>query len=77
MQPFATICLHRRSVGLLRHAYRNKMRKSLQSAVIRVIVSLVLLREYQGAAQNGRRLAYTTRKGVELCVLHYISDGSP
>ena len=65
------------SVGLLCPAYRNQMRKILQSAVIRVIVSLVFLRKYQGAAQNGRRLATPSRKGVELCVLRYISDGSP
>ena len=29
------------------------------------ILQVVLLWKYQGAAQNGRRLAYTTRKGVE------------
>ena len=39
------------------------MRKNLPSAVIRFIVSLVLLRKYQGAAQNGRRLAHTIPKG--------------
>lgn len=43
----------------------NTSRIFLQSAVIRVIVSLVLLRKYQGAAQNGRRLATPSRKGVE------------
>lgn len=44
---------------------RNKPRKFLQSFARRVIVSLVLLRKYQGAAQNGRRLATPSRKGVE------------
>ena len=39
------------------------MRKNLPSAAGRVIVSLVLLRKYQGAAQNGRRLAHTIPKG--------------
>ena len=39
------------------------MRKNLPSAVIRVIVSVVLLRKYQGAAQNGRRLAHTIPNG--------------
>ena len=38
-------------------------RKSLQSAARRVIVSLVLLRKYQGAAQNGRRLATPPGRG--------------
>lgn len=51
------------SVGLLCPAYRNQMRKILQSATRRVIVSLVLLRKYQGAAQNGRRVAHTIPKG--------------
>ena len=37
------------------------MRKNLPSAAGRVIVSLVLLRKYQGAAQNGRRLATPSR----------------
>ena len=46
-------------------AYRIKTQKILQSVARRVIVSVVLLWKYQGAAQNGRRLAYTTRKGVE------------
>ena len=44
---------------------RNKPRKFLQSFARRVIVSLVLLRKYQGAAQNGRRFATPSRKGVE------------
>ncbi len=39
------------------------MRKNLPSAAGRVIVLLVLLRKYQGAAQNGRRLAHTIPKG--------------
>ena len=51
------------SLWFLRSDYRIKMRKFLQSAVIRVIVSLVFLRKYQGAAQNGRRLAHTIPKG--------------